>query len=93
MLYIKKAISQNFSYAYYLYWILLKTGENKIKDESFAMNYFKVATDLYHVESMMEYANGNLLGIGIPINKNNAIKYYQLAAYQGNEEAVQKLNE
>ena len=53
--------------------ILLKGDEMYVKEE--AAKYFKIAT-----EAMFNYANMKLNGIGVPVNKEEAVIYYKMAA-------------
>lgn len=91
--YIKNAIYQNDSYAYYIYGLLLLDGKIIEKNERLAMNYLKISADLGYEESMLKYAKGNLKGIGVPVNIDAAKQYYQMASQKGNKKAAEKLNE
>lgn len=56
------------------------------------MDYFKMAADKGYCKSMIEYADGNLNGIGVPKNEKIARKYYLMALANGNENAKIKLD-
>lgn len=85
--YFKKAAYKGHVESTWKYGTLLRDA-NDIDSQKESCRLLKKACDQNHINSMNSYAESILVGIGIEINCEQAAKYFRIAAYNGNADAM-----